>query len=191
MCFLLYSSVKEYRSIWGEKNELKFWVFYLAPVQNKWSTWRAVTLGCWEYLSGLEYWMVFVHLLEEIMQSHYFGYVGYICMFCVYIHCWLFQEHIKKWEKQNLTLSYFPLNVSKLSQHFLGYKLVVIHFWSSHMFQFCLKLIVKLLNTETQSNISMVEGEKFLYWPDIHVYCTTEGKISVSWIMRKKRVNEL
>lgn len=128
-------------------------MFYLAPLQNKWGTWRAATLGCWEYLSGLEYWMVFVHFSKEIVQRDYIGYVGSICMLCVYIRCWLIQEHIKKWEKQKVTLSYFPLNVSKLSQYFLWYKLLVIHFWSSHLFQFCLKLIVRLLHIKTQSNI--------------------------------------
>lgn len=112
MCFLLYKCKRIQKRL-GGKNELKLWVFYLAPFQNKWSTWRAVTLGCWEYLSGLEYWMVFVHLLEEIVQRDYIRYVGYIFMLCVYIHCWVFQEHIQKWEKQKVTLSYFPLNVSK------------------------------------------------------------------------------
>lgn len=55
--------------------------------------------------------MVFVHLLEEIVERVYIGYIGYICKLCMYIHCQLFQQDVKKREKQKVILSYFPLNV--------------------------------------------------------------------------------
>lgn len=94
-------------------------------------------------------------LCSPLKRNSERDYIGYIYMLCICMHCWLFQKDMKKKEKQKVIL---------FSTEWLS--LVSILFWDAviqiggHVLLkspsipiISVELIVKLLHTETQSNL--------------------------------------